>query len=211
MTDWSVYLLTLSGVILGQLAPGPNLLAVASVALGSGYRAAAATAIGVALVVFVWVAFAALGLSALIAVAPRLMDLMMLVGGLYLLFLAGRAFRGAVSPRHALGHTATVTAAAAFRRGVCINATNPKSAMMWAAVGTFMVGAGLSPGEVLGFAPLGALSALAVYTAYAFLFSRGIARRAFACASRTFEAAFGVAFGFLGATLLVDGLKRLSR
>jgi threonine/homoserine/homoserine lactone efflux protein len=48
------YLVTLAGVLLGQIAPGPNLLAVAGAALGQGRRAAGFVALGVATAIFAW-------------------------------------------------------------------------------------------------------------------------------------------------------------
>lgn len=210
---WQVYALTASGVILGQLAPGPNMLAVSSVALSAGRRQALAVALGVATVVAFWVVLSALGLAAVIAVYPWLLTLMKLVGGCYLLLLAARALAAALRGGAVRLQPSAASAGGwdAFRRGALINATNPKSALMWAAVSTFMFGSGLSWAEVLGFAPIGCLCALAVYGLYATLFSGGLMRRAYARFARAVEALFGAVFGVIGGRLTAAGLGETLR
>jgi len=54
------------GIILAQLSPGPNLRAVASAALGSGWTSGVATAAGVATGVFVWAVLFSFGIGAVL-------------------------------------------------------------------------------------------------------------------------------------------------
>lgn len=213
-----IYLVSASSVIVGQLAPGPNLLAVAAVALGAGPRVAMATALGVALTVFAWVAFAALGLTALLGVAPQALIVMKVVGGAYLIVLGARALLSAWAARRAgraaisaTTRAAPLTVRQAFWRGVLVNATNVKAALMWAAVATFMFGAGLEPVAVLAFAPIGAVTALLVYGISAYAFSRGAARRLYARFAAAFEVAFAAAFGAVGAALLFGAARDAAR
>lgn len=207
-----IYLIALAGVVLGQLAPGPNLLAVASAALGAGRRQALAVAAGVASAVLGWVALATLGLAAFIALHPGVLVAMKLVGGAYLVWIAARALRAALAGGPvALGGAAEMSVRTAFVRGVLINVTNPKSAMMWAALATFLFGTGLSSAHVLLFAPMGAITALCVYGFYALVLSAPGPRRLHARFGRVFDAAFGAAFGAVGAALLADGVKAATR
>lgn len=199
----------LLGTVLAQATPGPNLVAVAAAALGQGRRAAFGVVAGIASGVLVWAAGVAFGLGALLAAFPALVTAMKLIGGGYLLYLAARGLRGAIR-----GGVPTLTAgagtggfAAHWRRGLAVVLTNPKAALMWAAVAAFLFGQGLTPVEVLAFGPVGALSAAAVYGGYAVLFSTGLATRAYAGAARLVEAAFGAVFGAMGATLAFEGLR----
>lgn len=209
----NIYLLTLGGIALAQIAPGPNLLAVAGAALGQGFRAAAFVALGVATAIFVWVTLAAFGLSTLLALYPSVLVVLKLLGGLYLCFLALKAlwaaWQGKTSAFRA--NVADWSPWSAWRRGVLVNLTNPKSALMWGAITTFLFGSGLSPLQVLGFAPLGFLSALVVYGAYAILFSTSQVKRIYSRFSRIIEALFGAAFGAIGGSLLADGLAKITR
>lgn len=208
-----IYAVTLVGIVLGQVTPGPNLLAVAGAALGQGRRAATFVALGVATAIFVWVTLAAFGLALVLAVAPALLTVMKLLGGGYLCFIALKSLRAAWrggNPAFGAGETHW-TDLAAWRRGVLVNLTNPKSALMWAAVATFLFGSGLSAPQVLGFAPLGFVSALVVYGTYGVLFSSGVARRAYARFARAVEALFGLAFGAIGGKLVADGMVEIAR
>lgn len=203
------FAMTLAGVVLGQLLPGPNLLAVAGAALGQDRRTALAVALGVASAIFAWIALAAFGLGALLSAAPSLLTALKLLGGGYLCYLAARALIGAIRG----GNVAYGTARArwslveAWRRGLLVNLTNPKAALMWGAVATFLFGSGLSAWQVLAFAPLGFASAIVVYGIYAVLFSSAAARRGYARFHRVIQGLFGAAFGSLGGELVVSGLR----
>lgn len=198
-----------AGTVLAQASPGPNLAAVASAGLGQGRRAALMVVLGIASGVFVWAAAVAFGLGAILAAFPALMVAMKLIGGAYLLWLAARAFRsvltgtaGVIAPEGRRGSDLSH-----WRHGVVVVLTNPKAALMWAAVASFLFGQGMPAWVVLAFGPLGALTAGLVYGAYALMFSTGIAIRAYARAARLIQAAFGAVFGTLGATLAFDGIR----
>lgn len=208
------YLVTLTGLALAQIAPGPNLLAVAGAALGQGRVAAVFTALGIATAIFVWVSLVAFGLGTVLLVYPSLLTGMKLLGGGYLCFLAAKALlaarRGGATAFHADART-DLTPGAAWRRGLLVNLTNPKSALVWAAVGTFLYGSGLSAAQVAGFAPVGFTSALLIYGTYGLLFSSGPARRTYGRFAHLFEAMFGLAFGVIGGKLVLDGMGELGR
>ena len=207
----AAFAVALAGVVLAQLAPGPNLAAVASAALGRGRTAGLFVTLGIATTIFAWVALNAMGLGAVLALYPSALTAMKLAGGGYLLFLAVRGARAALrgtGPRLRAGET-MMSPVAAWRRGALVNITNPKAALMWSAVVTFLFGSGLSAIEVLAFAPAGALTATCVYGAYALLFSTGPARSAYGRFARAFEAVFAATFGMLGATLFFSGIREL--
>ena len=63
--------------------------------------------------------------------------------------------------------------------GVLVVVTNPKTALMWIAMATFLFAGGGTWVHVLLFGPLGSLSALAVYGLYAWLFFTHIATRSY--------------------------------
>lgn len=207
------FIVTLTGVALGQLLPGPNLLAVACAALGQGRRTATFVAAGVATAIFAWVTLAAFGLGALLNIFPKLLTALKLLGGGYLCYLAIRSLRGAWRGGDTAFEASEVqwTPFEAWRRGLLVNLTNPKSALMWGAVATFLFGSGLSAPQVLAFAPLGCASAFIIYATYAVLFSSGVAKRTYLRFSRSIQALFGLAFGALGVKLAADGLGEAVR
>lgn len=208
-----VYLITFVGIVLGQISPGPNLLAVAGAALGQGRRAAVFVALGVSTAILVWVTVAAFGLATLLAIFPSLLTAMKLLGGGYLCYLALKALRAAGRSGDPTFQASRLdwTPLEAWRRGLLVNLTNPKSALMWGAVATFLFGSGLSAPQVLGFAPIGFTSALVIYSTYGVLFSSGLAKRAYARFARGIEALFGLAFGAIGGKLVADGIGEIGR
>ncbi|GGB24839.1 LysE family translocator [Allosediminivita pacifica] len=206
----SIYALTWLGVLAAQVSPGPNLAAVASVGIAQGRRPALCVVTGISSGMLVWSMATALGLGALIEAFPLSLLALKLVGGAYLLFLGIKAARATLRG----GGRATVspearplTDAEAWQRGILVLLTNPKAALMWAAVASFLFGQGLSAWHVLAFGPMGALSGLVIYGTYALLFSTGMAMRGYARFARWFEGVFAGAFGAMGASLLWAGVR----
>ncbi|MEO0618675.1 MAG: LysE family translocator [Pseudomonadota bacterium] len=201
--------ITLLGVMAAQAAPGPNLVAVASVGLAQGRVGALGVVTGVATGMLVWATGVALGLGAVLEAYPLSLVAMKLVGGGYLLWLGVRAIRAAwrseaVTIRAADQHLSLFQA---WRRGLIVILTNPKAALMWAAVAAYLFGAGLSAIEVALFGPVAMVSALLIYGTYGLLFSSGFAMRGYRRFSRAVEAMFGAVFTGLGATLMLDGVR----
>lgn len=199
------------GVLLAQAAPGPNLMAVASIALGSGRRAGMATAAGVATGVFIWAILSVFGISALFDTVPQAIIVMKLAGGSYLIYLGlkalAAAWRGA---KGSLDKTrADIAPLAAWRLGMLVVLTNPKAAMMWVAVSSFLASTQMSNMQFLLTGLCISLSAMAIYGTYAALFSTGFAIKTYAKFSRMFEAGFGLIFGAAGAKLFADGLSAM--
>ena len=206
-----VFAITAFGVAMGQAAPGPNLLAVAGVALGHGRMLAILTAFGVAVAIFIWVALVAFGLGTFLDLYPAVLTAMKLLGGFYLCFLAFKAMRAAFRTGNAsiVAREGELSPFGAFKRGFLVNVTNPKSALLWISVATFMFASGLNVNQVLAFAPIGAMTAFVIYGAYGMLFSTGRARDLYDRFARFFEFAFGSAFGLIGGKLMFDGLKEI--
>ncbi|MEM8552079.1 MAG: LysE family transporter [Pseudomonadota bacterium] len=211
MESLAVLASAMLGAVLGQLAPGPNLLAVATAGLRSGRRTALAVSLGVATGIFCWVTVAVAGLGAVLLLNPELSAILSICGGLYLLYLALRAFlrAGSADPIDLTDDEAARRGG--FLRGFLVAITNPKSALIWASIATFLLNAGLSTSTALAFAPLAALSGLAVYCVYSCVFSTAPARRLYARLARWVEAMLGATFGAIGGVLLLDGFRSLSR
>lgn len=206
----TVYFFAWLGVLAAQVTPGPNMVAVASTALADGRRAALMVVLGIVSGVLIWTVLVAVGLGALFHQLPVLLTVLKFAGGAYLLYLGIRgivaAIRGGegpgISPRRA-----GVSAAAAWRRGLFVVMINPKAALMWSAVATFLFGAGLGAGEVLAFGPIAALSAALIYGLYGVAFSSRAAVAAYLRFSGWIEGLFGAVFGAFGGALLVAGVN----
>ncbi|WP_179380393.1 LysE family translocator [Jannaschia marina] len=205
------YLIVLVGVAAAQASPGPNLVAVASAALGRGRAAGLWVTAGVASGMLVWAVAVAFGLGALFTAFPATLVALKLIGGAYLLYLSQKGLRAAL--RGGTPAIRTDGGASSARRnwgrGLIVVLTNPKAALMWASVAVVLFGAGLSTAEVALFGPVGATSGFLIYGSYALLFSTRAVGSLYRRFTRAVEALFGLAFGTFGAKLVVDGVRDL--
>jgi len=205
------YFLTLFGVMAAQASPGPNLIAVASTSLAQGRKAGLHVVAGISSGMLVWSLATAFGLATVLELFPGSLTAMQIIGGAYLLWLACKGIRSAIEnePGSIKASREPLSHRQAYVRGFLVLLTNPKAVMMWAAVATFLFGAGLSSAQVFAFGPIGALTGLVIYGFYAVLFSTDIASRVYGRFARWIEAAFGAVFGLLGGKLVFDGIREL--
>lgn len=139
---WGI-LLAYGALIVGIFSPGPNILAVIGTSMGVGRRSGKALALGVASGSFLWGLLTWFGLTAALTLYASLMIVIKLVGALYLLWLAFKAFRSAASPDNiSVRHLDDPGGASAYyRRGLLIQMTNPKAALTWIAIMSLAVDA----------------------------------------------------------------------
>lgn len=199
------------GILLAQVSPGPNMMAVSSIALGSGRRAGVATAAGVATGVLLWSLLFALGIGAVLQAFPETITAMRLLGGGYLLFLGAKGLRAAFRRPDRGVDTAHMRtdSGQAFRTGLLVVMTNPKAALMWVAISMFLASSGPAGFRFLAVGICASASAMAIYGTYALMFSTGVAVQTYGRFFRVIEAMFGAVFGMIGAKLVTDGLREL--
>lgn len=204
-----VFFLAWLGVVAIQVSPGPNMIAVVEAALGQGRRAALFVVLGVASGVLTWSSLTALGLGALFNAAPAVLTGLKFVGGAYLLYVGIKALlaarRGGAT--NIAGERRMLTPFTAWRRGLVVIMTNPKAALFWSAMATFLLGSGASKIEALAFGPVAAVTAVVIYGMFALAFSTRAALGVYARFAQAIQAAFGALFGALGGTLILAGIK----
>jgi len=211
MQDFAIYLpgilLAYSAFLLGIATPGPNVLAVMGTSMRVGRPSGIALALGVAAGSFTWAMLTLAGLSALLSTYAQALIVIKIFGGLYLLWLALKAFRSAMSK-----HDIEAKEAASGRRtlsgyaiqGYIIMMTNPKAALAWVAI----VSLGLQDGApawvgvviVVGTSVMSTV----IHTLYAVAFSTQVMVRAYAKTRRTMQAVLGMFFAFAGIKLLIS-------
>jgi threonine efflux protein len=207
----SAFVAALIGVMAAQASPGPNMMAVAGAALAQGRRAALLVVSGIASGSLIWAAATAFGLGELFRRFPYLLTALMFLGGAYLLWLAIRSIVSAWTGDTASlkANTERLSPLAAWRRGLLVVLTNPKAALMWSAIATFLFGAGLPTLAVLGFGPLVAITATLIYGGYGLIFSSRLAGHFYRRFARGIEFVFGATFGALGGLLVLAGIRAL--
>jgi threonine/homoserine/homoserine lactone efflux protein len=125
-----MFTLFLIAALVIALSPGPGMLYVAGRTLSGGRAEGVASCIGTGLGGLVHVAAASIGLSALIATSATAFSVLKFAGAIYLIFLGIQAWRAPDPAPHA---SAAIGARRAFRQGVLVEATNPKTATFFLA------------------------------------------------------------------------------
>jgi threonine efflux protein len=197
-------LLAYTAYFIGTASPGPSNLAIMSLAMGSGRKAAFAFALGVMSGSFSWALLASLGLSAVLATYSQLLVAIRVVGGLYLLWLAWRSARSALTPQMPLAHTTRTpdSSQRLYVRGLLLHLTNPKAILVWLSIVSLAVpatgGTSHTAPVVLGCMGIGVF----VFSSYAVLFSTGTARRIYSSIRRWLDGSLAVVFSVAGVKLL---------
>ena len=154
--------------------PGPDMTFVIAQGMAGGRRAGIAAGFGVAAGNLFHTAVAALGASVVFRASPVAFRALALAGAGYLAWLAVGAVRAALRPASETNATAAPArhAIAAFRRGVLMNALNPKIALFFLAflppfadpargpvwLQTASLGLGFAAMVAVAYGPLGAIA-----------------------------------------------------
>lgn len=128
---WSSFLAAVLVLALLTVVPGPDVAVVTRVALGSGRRAAAWTAAGVAVGCLVWGVLTAVGLAAVLAASAELYTAVKLVGAVYLVFLGLQAWWRSRRVEPAASDEAPRSGGRPFVTGLVTNLLNPKIAVFY--------------------------------------------------------------------------------
>lgn len=199
-------LIVFTAYIIAAGSPGPSNMRIMGVAMNDGRRAGLAVASGVVSGSVFWGLMAATGVSAVLKNYPGALVVLPALGGLYLLFLAFKAARAAVSPDKASPtdqDRAKVSMAALYRRGLLMHLMNPKSILAWIALMTLGLGPGSSPSSVVVILAGCAVLSVTIFCGYAIVFSTGPMVRLYRRARRWIEGTLAVSFGFAGLKLLL--------
>lgn len=202
-------LMAYSAFLLATASPGPNVLAIIGTSMGVGRRSGVALAAGVAAGSLGWAVLTVLGLSALLSATAAALVVIKIGGGLYLLWLASKAFRSAASS-HDIDAKPLAggprTRAGYFMRGFTIQMTNPKALLAWIAI----VSLGLqqqAPAWVGWAIVVGtSMLSLLVHLLYALAFSTPPMVRIYARSRRAIQAVLGTWFSIAGIKLLTSRL-----
>lgn len=211
MSELALYLpgilLSYAAFLLAIASPGPNILAVIGTSMGVNRRSGMALAMGVATGSFTWALLTVFGLSALLASYVSALIVIKVFGGLYLLWLAYKSFKSAMS-RHDIEATELAggrrTPWGYARRGYVIQMTNPKAVLAWIAIISLGLqnGAPMWVGAVIVLGTF-ALS-IAIHLLYAVAFSTPVMVRIYGRARRGIQGVLGTFFAYAGVRLLTD-------
>ena len=116
-----------------NLTPGPSVLLVTSISAAQGFRAGIFAVLGMTVGAFIHVLLAASGVAALLATTPLVFMVIQYLGAAYLIYLGIDLLRNRVSEVQQTPCTGGTTAWRYFRRGLLVDALNPKIALFFLA------------------------------------------------------------------------------
>ncbi len=120
-----------TSLLLG-LTPGPDNLFVLSQSLVFGSRAGLLVVLGLCTGLIFHTTLVAVGVAALIATSAQLLNLIKIIGVLYLLYLAVLSWRDSGQSK-SMESQRQLSHGQLYRRGIFMNATNPKVALFFLA------------------------------------------------------------------------------
>lgn len=140
MSPFAAVVSILAAVLLGAMSPGPSFVLVARNAIGLSRRDGVATAFGMGAGAICFAGIALAGLYTVLATVAWLYAGLKIAGGVYLLYIASRIWRGAGQPV-AMGGAAGVAGATnasrpgkSFWIGLTTQLSNPKTAIAYGSI-----------------------------------------------------------------------------
>jgi threonine efflux protein len=209
MESFNHLLVVFTAYVIAAGSPGPSTLRITGVAMTHGRRAGLALAAGVISGSLFWGLAAATGVSALLARYSEALIVLKIFGGIYLLYLAVRAARSALTsdPESSTGPTRAETppsSAALYRQGLIMHLANPKAVLAWIALVTLGLGTEASWPDVATILAGCAVLSVTIFGGYALVFSTAPMVRLYRRARRGIEGVLAVFFAFAGLRLLMS-------
>ena len=181
-------------------SPGPATLSIAGTSMKYGRRAGIIFALGILAGSACLGLAAASGMSAVMAANAWVFEILRYFAAAYLLFLAAKALRSALSSDSAMltkGHDGTL--ARIFSRGLLIHLTNPKAIMTWGSIYAIVLPPGASTFDVFRLFILLYAGSIVIFIGYSLLFSSPRVVSGYKRMRRGFDIVFATFFG--GASL----------
>jgi threonine/homoserine/homoserine lactone efflux protein len=175
--------------------------------MNSGRQYGLAIAAGITSGSLIWSVSAALGLGALMLTNLWAVELLRYFGACYLLYLAYKSARSALTiSQSSTQHVSVSSKQAAYAKGLALHLTNPKAIFFFGSLFAIGVPPDSPPSSLAIVIAAVGLQSLIVFHGYALLFSSAPMVAGYAKLRRGFEAAFALAFGAAGMKILTARL-----
>lgn len=198
--------LILVAALVASASPGPATLAIAGTSMASGRRSGLYLASGITAGSLVWSISAAVGLGAIMLANAWVFEVIRYFGAAYLMYLAFKSARSALSRQSGDARSVSGSAATLFSKGFALHITNPKAILFFGSLYSIGVPAGSTFGEIAVVIIAVGVQSFIVFHGYALLFSSASMTRIYLKLRRLFEGAFAVGFGFASLKILTARL-----
>lgn len=188
-------------------SPGPATLSIAGTSMTHGRRAGLVFSLGILFGSACWGLAAAAGMSAVMLANVWMFEILRYCGAAYLLFLAVKSLRSALSSHDpAKGRAHGGRARKVFSKGAMIHLTNPKAILSWASIYALVLPAGAGAAQVFGLFGFLFSGSILIFLGYAVLFSTPGVVSVYTRLRRGFELVFAGFFGFASLKVLTAKL-----
>ncbi|MDQ1080916.1 LysE family translocator [Pseudoroseomonas cervicalis] len=203
----------LGTLLLGAISPGPSFVLVSRIAVTQSRARGLAAALGMGLGGALFATLALLGLVALLLQVEALALLIRVAGGLYLMWLGWRIWRGADAPLAMEAHAQAGMGASAAARGGLGRAfllalgtqlSNPKTALFYGSIFAALLPQGMPGWLPIVLPPLVFLVEAGWYALVAVAFSAATPRAAYLRSKGWLDRAAGAVMAALGLRLLLS-------
>ncbi|KAA9370983.1 LysE family translocator [Ochrobactrum quorumnocens] len=202
-------LLVYTTYVIAAGSPGPSNMRIMGVAMNQGRKAGLMFAAGVVTGSIFWGLMAATGVSAILTRFAEALIILKIFGGLYLLYLAFKAGRAAMTSdaniaTRAPNGEAFLSGGELYRRGLLLHLSNPKSILSWIALVTLGLGTNSSWSHLVAFLGGCIVLSITIFCGYAIVFSTAPMVRLYRSARRWIEGILAAVFGLAGIRLLLS-------
>lgn len=209
MSSLSVFLSIAAALSIGAMSPGPSFVMVSRIAVSRSRIDGLAAALGMGLGGVVFSILALAGLTALLSQFEWLYLALKVAGGIYLIYIAFRIWRGASDPLD-MGETALGTRAVgrSFMSAFLTQISNPKTIVVYASIFAALLPQSIPIGRLIVAIPIGVFAVEAGwYTIVAYAFSARHPRRVYLSAKAWIDRLAGTVMAGLGLQLVISGLR----
>lgn len=199
--------LILIAALVASASPGPATLAIAGTSMASGRASGLSLASGIMTGSLVWSISAALGLGAIMLANAWVFEIIRYFGAAYLMFLAYKSARSAVSSKEIKVKSLTGGKPALFTKGLLLHVTNPKAILFFGSLYSLGVPAGSSLQDLTIVICAVGFQSFLIFHGYAILFSSKTMAGFYIRLRRWFEGAFAIGFGAASFKILTARLQ----
>ncbi|MDE4132319.1 LysE family transporter [Phaeobacter sp. QD34_3] len=187
--------LILLAAFVASVSPGPATLALAGTSMASGRTSGLALASGITTGSLMWSIAAALGLGAVMLANAWVFEMIRYFGAAYLMFLAYRAARSALSQKDIATRSFTGGKPTLYAKGLALHLTNPKAILFFGSLFSLGIPPGTEVAQLAIVIAAVGLQSFLVFHGYALIFSSQAMTAVYLRLRRWFEGAFAIGFG----------------
>lgn len=206
ITPFAALFAILGALLIGAISPGPSFVFVVRTAVAQSRAEGIASAFGMGVGAMIFGLLALLGLRTLMTEAAGLYMVLKIVGGLYLVYLAIRIWRGAREPISVAqgGATGASSLGRAFGMALATQMSNPKIIAVFGAVFAALLPASRPLWLDLALPALIFVQETAWYALVALAFSATRPRALYLGAKTWLDRTAGAVIGALGIRLILE-------